>query len=253
MARSLKTGLAALLAALGLAVIASTVSLAAPKRTANPASPVVIELFTSQGCSSCPPADQLMAEFARDPDLLVITRPVTYWDRLGWKDTLARKENTALQWAYAHNFTPGTGIFTPQAVIQGNKAAVGSHKEKILALAKESRGQSPAALVVSASEVEGYGANVSGRADKPAELMLVALDSSERVAIGNGENSGRSITYTNVVRDEHLLGTWRGGRQSFAIPASLLSVAEADRYALLLREAEGGPILAAALLPSTGS
>ena len=81
------------------------------------ARPVVLELFTSQGCSSCPPADRLAGILARDPSLLVITRPVTYWDRLGWKDTLARAENTDLQRAYSRRISTGQGVYTPQIVV----------------------------------------------------------------------------------------------------------------------------------------
>ena len=100
--------------------------------------PVVIELFTSQGCSSCPPADRLLATLARDPGVIAVSRPVTYWDRLGWKDTLAREENTRRQYAYAARFRRD-GVYTPQAVVDGRYQTVGSDREALVALLATAR------------------------------------------------------------------------------------------------------------------
>ena len=101
--------------------------------------PVVIELFTSQGCSSCPPADMLASRLAKDDTLLVISRPVTYWDRLGWKDTLARPQNTALQRAYASKGNEGSGVYTPQIVVNGGDGAVGSREGDIRSIVRRAR------------------------------------------------------------------------------------------------------------------
>ena len=96
------------------------------------AEPVLVELFTSQGCSSCPPADRLAARLAPEPGVVVISRPVTYWDRLGWKDTLARPENTDLQRAYARRTLAGrNGVYTPQTVVDGEFGAVGSQESRL--------------------------------------------------------------------------------------------------------------------------
>ncbi len=245
--KTIQTGLFAFLAGFALLLIESTPVTARAERLASRSDPVVLELFTSQGCSSCPPADRLMAELAKNAGLLVMTRPVTYWDRLGWKDTLARPENTSLQRAYAAGKRKGAGVYTPQVVVNGGDATVGSRKAEILALARTAR--SGAQLVVRKSARGGLGVGVSGLTENLAELVVVALDSSERVAIGRGENSGRTVTYTNVVRDEQRLAVWRGGTEAFPIPASLLDVPKADRFALILREPDGGPILAARMLP----
>ncbi|MCB2059124.1 MAG: DUF1223 domain-containing protein [Novosphingobium sp.] len=212
--------------------------------------PVVLELFTSQGCSSCPPADRLAGKLAQDPSLVVITRPVTYWDRLGWKDTLARPENTALQRAYSRRISTGKGVYTPQIVIDGQYGVIGSREKEIRTLISRTRRSAGPALAVEQAEGGGFGIGLSGKASYRLELVLVALDSTERVAIGRGENSGRHIAYTNVVRAERRLGDWRGGTQSFRIPASQLSQAGADRYALLLRQPDGGVVVAAAMLPA---
>lgn len=212
--------------------------------------PVVLELFTSQGCSSCPPADRLAGKLAQDPSLVVITRPVTYWDRLGWKDTLARPENTDLQRAYSRRISTGKGVYTPQIVVNGRYGVIGSREKEIRALiARASRSSGPA-LAVKRGEGGGYGIGLSGEADYPLELVLVALDASEEVAIGSGENSGRSIAYTNVVKAERRLGDWQGGTKAYRLSASQLSTAGADRYALLLRQPDGGAVLAAAMVPA---
>lgn len=245
----LLVSLSALVAAFGLVAAGPSDTRAAPAEGAPAANPVVLELFTSQGCSSCPPADRLLEDFARDPSLLAISRPVTYWDKMGWKDTLARKENTDLQWAYVHNFSPGTGIYTPQMVVNGTKATIGSHRQEILDLIAQAREVSPVALAVKASDGGGYAVGLSGKTDADAELVLVALDSSAKVAIGKGENSGRTLSYTNVVLDEQKLGDWRGGKQAFQVAPTLLSAPGADRFAVLLRVLKGGPVLAGAMLP----
>ena len=118
--------LAAILIAVPLAMASALLGTTAEKATSAATDrhhPVLLELFTSQGCSSCPPADRLAERLTKEPGLLVISRPVTYWDRLGWKDTLAREENTQLQRAYAARGLAGeNGVFTPQIVIDGNRA-----------------------------------------------------------------------------------------------------------------------------------
>lgn len=211
------------------------------------ARPVVIELFTSQGCSSCPPADMLARRLARDPSLLVITRPVTYWDRLGWKDTLAREENTRLQRAYAAKGHEGAGVYTPQIVVNGGGGAVGSREKAIRSLVRRADRTGPA--ITASRDADGrMTVTVSGKSDYLASVSLIALSSAETVQIGRGENGGRTLHYTNVVRDEHVLGSWRGKPQTFAVPPSLLKVAGADRYAIVLQRPGAGPIVAARLL-----
>jgi len=211
------------------------------------ARPVVIELFTSQGCSSCPPADMLARRLAKDPSLLVITRPVTYWDRLGWTDTLAREENTRLQRAYATKGHEGAGVYTPQIVVNGGGGAVGSREKAIRSLVRRADRSGP---LITATRDTGGGmtVTVSGKSDYLASVSLIALRSAETVRVGRGENGGRTLHYVNVVRDEHVLGSWRGQRQIFSIPARDLRVVGADRYAIVLQRPGAGPIVAAKLL-----
>lgn len=209
--------------------------------------PVLVELFTSQGCSSCPPADALVARIKHESGMVIISRPVTYWDRLGWKDTLAREENTQLQRLYAHRGLSGqNGIYTPQMVANGRIGFVGSSEKDLRKAVLQARGQSTAAIVTRALPKGDWLVGLGGTAPKGAELMLVAVSNHVTVAIGRGENGGRDIGYTNVLRAETRIARWAGGRKSVNVPAARLKTPGADRYALILREANGGPVLASA-------
>lgn len=208
--------------------------------------PVLIELFTSQGCSSCPPADRLAARIAPSPDLVVIARPVTYWDRLGWKDTLAREDNTALQRAYAQAGLAGqNGVYTPQMVIDGAFGAIGSREADIRTGVARFGGKGNAAIRVNDRGGEGIRIGIGGDTAVPAELMLIAVTRKVEVGIGRGENGGRAVTYTNVLRDERTIATWNGGKATHVIAADQLMTKGADRYALVLRQPDGGKVLAA--------
>ncbi len=130
---------------LAVALLASLAALTAAGSSSGGAAPaahpVAVELFTSQGCSSCPPADAVLARLARDPEVVAISRPVTYWDQLGWKDTLAPQANTDLQRAYADHDGSGR-VYTPQAVVQGAEGVVGAQEaniRKLIAAARASR------------------------------------------------------------------------------------------------------------------
>jgi hypothetical protein len=209
--------------------------------------PVVIELFTSQGCSSCPPADMLAERLAKDDSLLVITRPVTYWDRLGWKDSLARPENTNLQRAYASKGNEGSGVYTPQIVVNGVDGAVGSREGDIRSLVRLTRKSGPTIETENNARGELI-VTIDGKSDFMAGVSLVALSSSETVRIGRGENGGRTLHYTNVVKSERNLGSWRGQPAHFVIATEHLNVNGADKYAVILQRPGAGPIVGAKLL-----
>ncbi len=207
-ARTATGALAALIAAAGLSGPAQ----AKPPRA-------VIELFTSQGCSSCPPADALLAKLATKDDLIALSLPVDYWDRLGWKDTFAKHAFTERQVAYSN--TRGDGqVYTPQAVVNGKQHAVGSQRSAI----DEAVADTASSLSVPLDLVRESGTlRVSvGAASKasPAHATLVLLPyfSTRDVAIGRGENARRTITYTNIVRDIIPLGAWDGKPIARTIP-----------------------------------
>jgi len=207
--------------------------------------PVAVELFTSQGCSSCPPADALAEKLAKEPNIVVLTRPVTYWDRLGWKDTLAREDNTQLQRAYATRGGEGAGVYTPQAMVQGVSAVVGSDETRLRRLILAEK-QKPGPAISARATADG-GRMVSIRQDvkADAQIIVLALKGQTIVRIGSGENGGRVVRYTNVVVAETNAGRWRGGDASIAIPGKFLKTSGADRYALILREGGAGRIVAA--------
>ena len=227
------------------AAAAAAAAAAAPVVAAND-KPVLIELFTSQGCSSCPPADKLAQSLSRQPGLVVISRPVTYWDRLGWKDTLARESNTALQQSYARRGLAGyNGVYTPQVVVNGSFGEVGSLAEKVAAGIKRYGGKSDAAIRVGKGKDAGYTVDLTGAGKDLAELVLIAVTARVDVTIGSGENGGRKVGYANVLRAERKIADVSGGTGRVAIAPGHLKVSGADRYALVLRRPGGGTVLAA--------
>lgn len=250
MTRNSRISLLALLGAGSLALVAAgtshSSSTAAPAQTGS--GPVLLELFTSQGCSSCPPADALAERLAREPGVVVITRPVTYWDRLGWKDTLGSQVNTDLQQDYDAHRLPGGGVFTPELVVDGQNGAVGSDEREVRRLIGTAAGRAKPFIAQANAKGGGLAVGIAGQPQAEAEVVLVALTSKVTVAVGSGENGGRRLTFTNVYRGERLLGQWRGGTASFPVAAPLLRVAQADRYAVVLRRPGGGPVLAVRLL-----
>lgn len=248
-----RTALALLAGIAAIGAAATAVSPGAPAqaqhetRVAWPTGePVLIELFTSQGCTSCPPADKVAAKIAPNPGLVVVSRPVTYWDRLGWKDTLAKESNTGLQLAYARRGLEGrNGVYTPQMVVNGRFGAIGSRELDVRRGVAHNSGTGNAAIRVNHLGAQGVGVGLGGDTAKPAELVLVGVTRNVEVGIGGGENSGRSVTYTNVLRDETVIASWSGGKASHVIAPAQMKVKGADAYALVLREPGGGAVLAA--------
>lgn len=218
---------------------------AAPRPAMAPR-PVVVELFTSQGCSSCPQADEALAGYSRDPNLVAISRPVTYWDDLGWRDTLARQANTDRQRAYVARGVADEA-YTPQAVIQGQVALVGGRTGAIHRAVDEAAARPGPRLIVE-RDGDARILALAGAAPHGAEIRLLALRRRVPVAIGRGENRGQTVDYVNVVVDEQVIGAWRGGPLRLAVPAARLAVPTADRYAIIVQEPNAGAILAGGYL-----
>ncbi len=212
----------------------------------------VVELFTSQGCSSCPPADAVLSEMRTRGDVLTLSFNVDYWDYLGWKDTLASPAFTARQKAYAHS-RGDRAVYTPQAVVNGMMHAVGSDRSG-LKNAMQSTGdrldkraidldvrRDGNSMVVEAGKARGFLTR-----PKPATLWMVVFDDARSVKIERGENKGRTVTYTNVVRRIEPIGTWRGDAMTLKVP---LPADGNAKCAVILQEGDGsapGAILAAA-------
>ena len=200
-------------------LLASLLAAASLGSSAQASPRAVIELFTSQGCSSCPPADRLFAKLALDPDVITLSLPVDYWDRLGWKDTLAKHAFTERQAAYASVRGDGQ-VYTPQAVVNGTVHAVGSQRSAIdAAVAETASSLSVPLSLKSAGDniVLSVGPATRGA---PSEGMVVLLPflSSRDVAIGRGENARHKVTYTNVVRDIVPIASWAGMPIAQTIP-----------------------------------
>jgi hypothetical protein len=240
---------AIVLAAAALSIAAPTAVAQTPATEQKPRA--VIELFTSQGCSSCPPADKLMAELARDPSLIVLSLPVDYWDYLGWKDTLAHSGFTYRQRAYSA-MRGDRQVYTPQAVVNGVAHAVGSDRGQIDRAVKMTSG--PGATMTDEIRIVRTGGGLAVEcparaADAgPAHLWVLPFVKERSVQIGRGENGGRSVTYVNVVRSLSRVGECRGSSSAVDIPPTSLS-ADAEGVVVLMQsgsDKKPAQILAAA-------
>lgn len=207
--------------------------------------PVVIELYTSQGCSSCPPADELLAELARREDVIALALHVDYWDYIGWADSFADPAFTRRQKAYAQAVGART-IYTPQMIVGGLEHLVGVRPMELSALIRSQSGKvSPVRLTL---ERAGEGLRVSAVAepplDRPVVVQLVRYLPEQTVEIRHGENAGRVITYANIVTDWQMLAEWDG-----AAPLVLEARAGGEEATVVIVQEPGpGAIVAAARL-----
>ncbi len=220
--------------------------LALPNATAvaaDPRNPTVVELFQSQGCSSCPPALANVNALADRPDVLALTFAVTYWDQLGWKDTFARPAYTQRQWDYARA-SGRAQVATPQTIVDGTVAINGGNRQELVrTIAATHRGDAPS---LTKSADGGAVAIGAGRVAQPATVWLVRYDPRTiPVAIRAGENGGKTLPHRDVVRSLDAIGTWRGTAVRVALPPS---PDPAWRAAVLVQQGKGGPILAAGRL-----
>lgn len=201
------------------------------------AHPTVVELYQSQGCSSCPPAIANLNALADRPDLLTLTFAVTYWDQLGWKDTFASDAQTARQWDYARAVHHDQ-VWTPQVVVDGRTDVVGAQHGQIEGALKAVRPRTGPGLTLAADSVAvGRGTAPAGGAD----VWLVRYDPRTiAVAIRAGENGGRTIGHRNVVRQLVKLGRWSGTPETLKLPAAAPGLSTA-----VLVQMAGGPILSA--------
>lgn len=172
---------------------------------------VVVELFTSQGCSSCPAADALLAGLASDPRLLALSLHVDYWDYLGWKDKFASPKFTARQKEYAH-FARDKMVYTPQMIVQGQQRIVGSKAAEVNKAVEAAVATAPVTKVVLTRKGDTLSirANPIAGAHGAIRVQLVRFSPAENVTIDRGENAGKTITYHNVVRSWQVVGNWDG-------------------------------------------
>lgn len=216
---------------------AAALALAPPAYAADAAHPTVIELYQSQGCSSCPPAIKNLNALADRPDVLTLTFAVTYWDNLGWKDTFASPAQTDRQWAYARGFKHDQ-VWTPQVIVDGRSDVVGAQHGQIEGLLANTPARKGPDLALAADSVTIVGGTAPAGG---ADVWLVRYDPRTiAVAVHGGENNGRTIGHRNVVKQLVKVGHWTGTPAAIKLPAAATGLLTA-----VLVQTPGGPILAA--------
>ena len=208
--------------------------------------PVVIELYTSQGCSSCPPADALLAELAKHEGVIALALHVDYWDYLGWKDDFGQPSNTARQRAYAKAAHSRT-IYTPEMVVQGDVRVKGHDAERILKEIARRQALPPPVVLDVTRDGEDVAIHVAPTAGPigAAVIQLVNFIPSAGVSIEGGENAGETVTYTNIVTQWTTIARWDG-----TTPADMrYEGVEPGPLAVIVQQVQMGPVLTAAELP----
>ena len=245
----------------GIALLAITIAaaaaaaLSAPQPASAGEPRAVIELFTSQGCSSCPAADRLLGEYARDPSVIALSLPVDYWDYLGWKDTLALPGHAKRQRAYSRQ-RGDREVFTPQVIVNGAAYALGSNKTAIEKAVTTTRADGTMSLPLQvAVRGERIAIELPERAEAGSgEVWLCPIARQIAVSIGRGENHDRSVTYHNVVRGWMKLGDWSGKPASYSVPVADITAKDKtiDGVVVLVQGGSAsapGPIVGAASAP----
>jgi hypothetical protein len=210
----------------GLAAFSSGMAQAAER-------PVVVELFTSQGCSSCPPANAFLNELSKKPsDVLALAFHVTYWDYLGWKDPFSLTLATDRQAQYGRRF--GDGSYTPEIVVDGAAGMVGSDRGEVSKAMAQARAQNLSAAEVTLVARDGKVSIDIGAGKGAARVMLVGFDREHVTAIGRGENSGRTMAEANIVRSFRPIGQWNGAPVHLEAP-----LPDGEQVAVILESSDG--------------
>lgn len=210
----------------------------------------VIELFTSQGCSSCPPADALLRKYVAGNDIIALSVAVDYWDRLGWKDTFGSAENTERQRSYARARGDGE-VYTPQVVINGRVHAVGSDGRKIESALQRMQSGFLRDRIAMTAKVRNndviihLGNARTHQGALKANINLALVQSKGTVDIKHGENRGRKINYHNIVRKFKTVGTWDGQAKSLRLSRKELTRDCCNSVVVLLQAANAGPVMSA--------
>jgi hypothetical protein len=218
----------------------------------SPPHPVVLELFTSQGCSDCPAADRILTEMANRNDIIALSLPITYWDILGWKDTFATDANTRRQKSYARTMNR-SGIYTPQMIVDGRLDVVGNQRDHVVsALARRANALThemsvPLLVRKIANRIEIAIPKMKDGEKNPATIWVMRVLGQGSVKVGDGENANRQLTYTNVVRDLQRAGEWNGQAMKIDLPVKIAKL-NYDGVVVILQAQDFGPVLGAAAL-----
>jgi len=232
------TGLAATVAPVALPATAAAAPAAGRASSATP--PAVLELFTSQGCSSCPPADALLGRLAREPGIIALAWHVDYWNGLGWRDPYSSPAATERQRRYAEALRDE--VYTPALVVNGARMVVGSDQRAVESAIGAVGGF--IVPVVLHRDAEAWVADV-GAAGQPVSALLADYDPQHATEIAAGENGGRRLTDYRIVRTATVLGTWDGAARKLALPA----IAPGRGLVLLIQSADLKMLGAAELPP----
>lgn len=216
---------------------------------------VVVELFTSQGCNACPPADAILAKLAGREDVIALSLHVDYWDYLGWRDTFASPEFTRRQKRYARA-RGDSSVYTPQMIINGRHPVVGGNRAEVLRLIAAEKKRATCRQVPVSIRHDKAAGMVSvhiGKAQEEtpagsATVWVASMMPRATVAIARGENGGRRLSYTNVVRHLMPAGMWKGGEMQLRLPGKELFVAGASQCMAIVQKDDYGPIIGAARL-----
>ena len=205
--------------------------------------PVVVELYTSQGCSSCPPAYALLHELAKRDDVFALALHVDYWDYFGWKDDFASPEYTGRQHAYAHAAN-ATTVYTPQMVIGGVEHVVGSRPMQVMDVVQKRRTAGNPVAVSLTRDGDDVQISAEPGGDGNYVVQLVRYVPEESVSIRRGENAGQNLSYANIVQSWDIISQWDG-----VAPLDLTAQAPGDNpVAVIIQQASNGPIVGAAQL-----
>ena len=209
--------------------------------------PVVVELFTSQGCYSCPPADEVLGELAERDDVIALGLHVTYWDRLGWPDTLGSKASTERQYWYRGRIE-ARGVYTPQMVIHGQTDIVGSSRNRVISavdrLQDENRNAAAAIEIARAGNVLQLDFDPTS-SPVTAEIFVAVFDARQVVEIERGENAGKTLTYHHPVRSFRSAGNWNGAATSLELALKDLAATPEAGVAVFAQSADGRVLAAA--------
>lgn len=205
-----------------------------------PVRPLVVELFTAQGCSSCPPADAYLGQLSERPDVVALAFHVDYWDSLGWRDRFELRQAVERQHAYARKFHH-TSVFTPQFVIDGRKD--GTNASGIVQALQAPRDAVPVTLAVRDGQLVVDVGEKQG--ERPSDVVLVAFLRRAVSSVGRGENAGKSLEEFNIVRSIRTLGEWKGVTENYKVSVSSLP-SDASDVAVLVQARDEGPIVGAA-------
>lgn len=215
------------------------------------AHPIVVELFTSQGCSSCPPADALLGELAKQPDVIALAYHVDYWNDLGWRDVYSFPEASERQRRYARQLH-AYSIFTPQMMVNGQTSVVGSQRDAVFSVLNNARAGTTSEVGIDAAVANtptgsNLVINIAAKPGAHGTVILVGYLPTAATSVERGENSGRVLREYNIVRSFRMLGAWDGAAGRYTFPIAALPT-DVSAVAILLQADDNGPMLGATAL-----